>query len=79
MQQHGSKCFTCRPPLSSGLGFKRSKLNFSEDGYVAYQIKWNDECSTMAANVFARRHPHDPRGVVKTFSDQRPGPTPWVD
>ena len=45
MQQHGSKYFTRRPPVSKG-----QNSTFSEHGWVAYQIKGNHECSNMVAN-----------------------------
>ena len=42
MRQHGSKYFATQNPPSAntlGDGINRSKVNFSEYGHVAYQIK----------------------------------------
>ena len=54
MQQHGSKYFAwCHPlhPLTLRIGSKGRILTFSEHGHVAYQIKGNQVCSTMVANI----------------------------
>ena len=34
-----------------GVGSKGQTLTFSEHGHVAYQMKGNDECSSMVANI----------------------------
>ena len=39
------------PLVDLGGGVKRSKFNFSEHGHVAYQIKGNQVCSNMVANI----------------------------
>ena len=59
--------FTHRPPppLTLGLGSKGQNSTFSEHGHVAYQIKWNHECSNMKAYISRRPPPHRPRGWVK--------------
>ena len=48
MQQHGIKCFA-RTPLSSILG--------PELGHVVYQIKGNQKCSNMIANILPASPP----------------------
>ena len=37
--------------------------NFSEHGYVAYQIKMNQECSNKVANIFLSRLPPPTLGM----------------
>ena len=49
MQQYGSNYFAGRPPPTQGVGSKGLNSTFSE--HVAYQIKWNHECSYMVANI----------------------------
>ena len=70
MQQHGSKYFSHRPPypsnptpqpLTQGMGSIGQNSTFSEHGYVAYQIKWNNEMQQHGSKYFAYRPPH-PRG-----------------
>ena len=54
MQQYGSKIiylWTPDPPAPSPGG-QKVKIQFLEHGHVAYQIKGNDTCSNMAANIF---------------------------
>ena len=53
MQQLGSKYFASRPHPTPTLGVRSNGQNstFSEDGHVAYQIKWNHECNNMVANI----------------------------
>ena len=55
MQQHGSKYLpVASPPPPSPDPEDRVKgriLTFSEHGHVAYQIKGNQVCSTMVANI----------------------------
>ena len=59
MQQHGIKYFTRRPPLLRPMGVESKGQNqtFAEHGHVAYQIKWNHECSNMVANILHADHP----------------------
>ena len=69
MQQHLSKYFAriLPPPLPTSPtwpGVKRSKSNFSEQAYVAYQIKWNYKCSNIVADIL----PSNPKP---------PTPRPW--
>ena len=55
--------------LTLGMGSKGQTFTFSEHGHVAYQIKGNDECSNMQANILSLHTPLSP-GVglkVKTF------------
>ena len=57
-------------PLTLGIGVKTSKgqnSTFSEYGNVAYQIKGNDTCSNMVANILPADPPlpADPGGGVK--------------
>ena len=52
MHQHGSKYFTGRHTPTLRLVSKGQNSTFLEHGHVAYQIKWNHECSKMVANVF---------------------------
>ena len=52
MQQHGSKYFACRPPPPP----PPTHTPTPEHGHVAYQIKGNQECSNMVANIL----PADP-------------------
>ena len=60
MQQRGSKYFAPDPlPPAMGEGSKGQNSTFLEHAYVAYQIKWNHDCSNVVAN------PHDPWGGVK--------------
>ena len=49
MQQHDSKSFAHRPHPT--LKPKGHNSTFPQHGHVAYQIKWNHECSKMVANV----------------------------
>ena len=61
MLQHGSKYFARRhhseaPPTTLGIGSVGQNSTFSEHGHVAYQIKENQECSNMVANIL----PSDP-------------------
>ena len=53
MQQHGSKYFARRPPPPSilGIGSVGQNSTFSEQCNVAYQIKENQECSKLVANI----------------------------
>ena len=62
MRQQGSKYFACRPPPPDHNwdGINWSKFNFSEHDHVAYQIKENQECSNMVANILPADHPPDP-------------------
>ena len=64
MQKRGSKYFAPDPSNhKQTLGWgQMSKLTFSKHGHVAYQIKWNHECSHMVVNI----SPADP-----------PPPRPW--
>ena len=55
MQHHGSKYFYPHTPPPLTLG---QNLTFSEHGYVAYQIKWNHECSNMVANTCPQAASH---------------------
>ena len=52
MQQHTSKYFASdTPPPTLGWG-QKVKFNFlSEYGHVTYQIKRNDTCSNMVADI----------------------------
>ena len=45
-----------------GGGFKGQNSTFLEHGHVAYQIKWNHECSNMVANILPAEPP-DPLGM----------------
>ena len=69
MQQYGSKYFARRPPPPT-LG---RNSTFSDHGHVAYQIKENQECSNMVANIARRPPPPDPGDGISrsnsTFSD----------
>ena len=57
LQQHGSKYFACILPHHHPLdGVKGQNSTFSEHGHVAYQIKENQECNNMVANIL----PADP-------------------
>ena len=51
MQQHGSKYFALAPSSDPRDGIKDQNLTFSEYGLVAYQIKGDDACSNMVANI----------------------------
>ena len=64
MQQRCSKYFALRNHSEdSWCVFKRSKFIFLEHGYVAYQIKWNHECSNMVANILLGEIPLHTLGV----------------
>ena len=69
MQQHGKSYFARRPtdPNHStlGLGSKGQNSTFSEYGHVAYQIKWNRECSNMQAHIQSLHTPSTPGMVSK--------------
>ena len=58
MQQHGSKYFASRPSYlpTLGMGSVVQNSTFLEHGYVAYQIKENQECTNIVANIL----PTDP-------------------
>ena len=60
MQQNGSKYFARRPPPPLGGGVKKSKFTFSFFQNMVilhnYQIKGNESCSNMVANIL----PADP-------------------
>ena len=47
MQQYDSKYFARRPLPGPWGGQTAKDQHFSDDGRVAYQIKWNHECSNM--------------------------------
>ena len=47
-----------------GVGSKGQYSTFSEHGHVAYQIKGNQKCSNMVANILPA-DPRDPGDVVK--------------
>ena len=66
------------PPTALGDGFKRSKIKFSEDGHIAYQIQGNHECSNIVANILPADPPPPPYpptlgvgsiGQYSTFSE----------
>ena len=57
MQQHGSKYFYAQTPPPWG-GVKSQNSNFPERSHVAYQIKWNHECSSMVTNISTADHHH---------------------
>ena len=60
-------------PSPQGVGSKGKNSAFSEHlvmtGHVAYQIKWNHECSKMQAHVLSIRTPSTPEmgSKVKTI------------
>ena len=67
MQQLGRKYFAGRTPTwPCGWGKVCTVL---EHGHVAYQIKWNQECSNMKAHVLSLQTPVTPgvESKVKTF------------
>ena len=68
MQQHGSKCFACRPPPSPDPGVRSKGQNptFSAYGHGAYQIKWNHKCSNMVGNIL----PADPSPTLPSVGDK---------
>ena len=53
MQQHGSKYFAHRPlSLHTTLRVgSKGQIQLSHHGHVAYQIKGNQVCSNMVANI----------------------------
>ena len=51
MQQHSSLVANILPPHDPGVVSKGQNSTFSEQGHVAYQIKWNVECSIMVENI----------------------------
>ena len=63
MQQHGSKYSARRHP-HLGNGVNRSKINFSEHGHVAYQIKENQAYSFVVANILPADTPDPGDGFV---------------
>ena len=56
-----------------GVGSKCQNSTFSEHGHVAYQIKWNHECSNMVENILPTKPFPQPRpwgcGHDSTFSE----------
>ena len=72
---YGSKCFALRllptipppPPSDPGDGVKRSISTYTHHCHVAYQIKWNHECSNMVANILPA-DPHIPPPALWTGS-----------
>ena len=65
MQQHGSKYpYPQTSPLiptpDPAVGPIGQKSTFSEHGHVAYQIKWNHECSNMVVHIFSSADPTPP-------------------
>ena len=58
MQQHGWNILPKdpNPAPDPGLGSNGQNSTFTEHGHVAYQIKENDKCSNMVANIL----PADP-------------------
>ena len=56
MQQHGSKYFACRLASPRPWGWGQTST-FSEYGQIVYQIKGDDTCCNMVANIFTRRPP----------------------
>ena len=69
MQQHGSKYFSLHPhPPDPAGGIKRSKFNYFRTCHVAYQIKWNHECSNMVANILSA----DPYSLLPPTPPPRP-------
>ena len=61
---HGSKYFASTPTLTLGVKI-----------HVAYQIKGNQECRNMVANIFLADRPHPltrglgSKGQISTFSE----------
>ena len=54
MLEHGSKYFARRAPTPSPVLWMRSEgqnSTFSEHGHVTFQIKENQECTNMVANI----------------------------
>ena len=72
MQQRGSKYFARRPPPlhpDPVDGVNRSKFTCSEHGHVTYQIKENQECTNMVANILLADPlppPHPRDGVSRS-------------
>ena len=59
-QPHGSKYFARRPPPQPNLRMgSRGQTFFSENGHVAYQIKWN-QLQQHGSKYFAHRPSHLP-------------------
>ena len=54
MQQHVSMVQII---LSADTSNPGSKFNFSDHGYVAFQIKWNHECSNIVTNILSSPNP----------------------
>ena len=50
-------------PWTPGLESKGQNSTFSENGYVAYQIKGNQECSNMVENILPAYPPPPPLGM----------------
>ena len=48
---------TTNIPPTQGVGSKGQNSTFSEYSHVAFQIKWNDECSNMVANILPQPPP----------------------
>ena len=72
MQQHGSKYIPAKGqslPINPG-GWSSKLIFFSEHCPVAYQIKWNYECSNMVANILPATPPAWPWGWVQQVKIQ---------
>ena len=50
----GAYILPADPPPTLEVGSKGQYSTFSEQGHVAYQNKWNLECSNMEANTCPR-------------------------
>ena len=57
------------PPPTLEVGSKGQNSTFSEQGHVAYQIKWKPECNKMQAHSLSLHTPSNPvvGSKVKTF------------
>ena len=71
MQEHGSKYFAHRPPLTPGIGSIGQNSTFSKHSHIAYQIKGNQEMQQHGSKYFARRPFPDPAfSQISSFSEQ---------
>ena len=66
MQQHGSKYFARRQPPTLGMGSIGRNSTFSEYGHAAYEIKENQERSSMVANILSVDIPDPGDGVSRS-------------
>ena len=54
---HAGRAAIAMKHIKQDFSLKAWVLTFSENGNVAYQIKADDACSNMEANIYPQTHP----------------------